>query len=87
MLGFIDELELADNVYRTQDYIVTQDLSVTENDFDGMLISADKLGNMNMAYVGTKMGLPKYVFQNFLTEDKDDAFWVQYGIDLAEQGR
>lgn len=38
MLGFIDELEIADNVYRTQDYIVTQDLSVTENDFDGMLI-------------------------------------------------
>ncbi len=55
--------------------------------FDGMLISADKLGNMNMAYVGMKMGLPKIVFQNDLTTDKDDAFWVQYGIDLAEQGR
>ena len=38
MLSFIDELEIADNVYRTQDYIVTQDLSVTENEFDGLLI-------------------------------------------------
>lgn len=55
--------------------------------FDGMLVSADKLGNMNMAYVGTKMNLPHIVFQNFLTKDKDDAFWVQYGIDMAMQGR
>ncbi|MDO5478396.1 MAG: peptidoglycan-binding domain-containing protein [Clostridia bacterium] len=76
------------------DYFDGNDMSKDNNKnwrpwmyFDGMLISADKLGNMNMAYVGTKMGLPKFVFQNILTEDKDDAFWVQYGIDLAEQGR
>ena len=76
------------------DYFDGNDMSKDKNKnwrpwmyFDGMLISADKLGNMNMAYVGTKMGLPKFVFQNFLTNDKDDAFWVQYGIDLAEQGR
>lgn len=55
--------------------------------FDGMIMGADKLGNMNMAYVGVKLGLPHYVYQNFITNDKDDPFWVQYGIDMAEQGR
>ncbi len=55
--------------------------------FDGMIMGADKLGNMNMAYVGAKLGLPRIVYQNFITNDKDDPFWIQYGIDLAEQGR
>ena len=55
--------------------------------FDGYLIGADKFGNMNMAYVGKKMGLPEWVYKNFTTKDKDDPFWVQYGIDLAESGR
>ena len=55
--------------------------------FDGMLVSADKFGNINMAYVGVKMNLPHWVFQNTYTTDKDDAFWVQYGINMAEQGR
>lgn len=55
--------------------------------FDGMLVSADKFGNINMAYVGVKVNLPYSVFQNFATTDKDDAFWVQYGINLAEAGR
>lgn len=55
--------------------------------FDGRLISADKLGNMNMAYVGKNMGLPEWVYKNITTTDKDDAEWVQYGIDLAKTGR
>ncbi len=55
--------------------------------FDGRLISADKLGNMNMAYVGKNMGLPEWVYKNITTTDKDDAEWVQYGIDLANSGR
>ena len=55
--------------------------------FDGHLIAADKLGNMNMAYVGNKMGLPEWVYKNFETTDKDDPYWVQYGIDLAKSGR
>lgn len=38
MLSFIDELEVANNVYRTQEYIVTQEISVRENEFDGPLI-------------------------------------------------
>lgn len=38
MLSFIDELEVANNVYRTQEYIVTQELSIRENEFDGPLI-------------------------------------------------
>ncbi len=55
--------------------------------FDGKLIGADKLGNLNMSYVGKKMGLPEWVYSNPYTNDKDDAFWVQYGIDLANSGR
>ena len=55
--------------------------------FDGMLASADKFGNINMAYVGVNMNLPYAVFENFATTDKDDAFWVKYGIKMAEQGR
>ena len=76
------------------DYFGEIDMNVDNNRnwrawmyFDGMLISADKFGNINMAYVGTKMGLPHIVFQNFATKDKDDTPWVQYGIDMAEQGR
>ena len=32
MLSFIDELEIANNVYRTQKYIVTQEISVRDNE-------------------------------------------------------
>ena len=53
--------------------------------FDGMLVSADKFGNINMAYVGVKMQLPYIVFQNFATTDKDDASWVQYGISMQSK--
>lgn len=55
--------------------------------FDGHLIAADKLGNMNMAYVGKNMGLPEWVYKNVTTTDGEDAKWVQYGIDLAKSGR
>ncbi len=55
--------------------------------FDGELMGADKLGNMNMAYVGKKMGLPEWVYKNKYTMDKDDPQWVQYGIHLANSGR
>ena len=76
------------------EYFRNLDMSVDNNRnwipwmyFDGMLMGADKFGNLNMAYVGVKMGLPHFVYQNFATTDKDDAFWVQYGIDMAEGGR
>ena len=55
--------------------------------FDGDLISADKLGNMNMSYVGKRMGLPEWVYKNVTTTDKDDGAWVQKGIDMAKAGR
>jgi uncharacterized protein YjdB len=55
--------------------------------FDGMLMAADDFGNLNMAYAGKKMGLPEIVYKNFTTTDGKDAFWVQYGIDLAKSGR
>lgn len=42
MLSFMDELKVANNVYRTQEYIVTQEMSVRENEFDGpMIVSVD----------------------------------------------
>lgn len=55
--------------------------------FDGMLLAADDFGNLNMAYVGAKMGLPNWVYQNFVTTDGKDAFWVQYGINMVNHGR
>ena len=42
MLNFMDELEIANNAYRTQEYIVTQEISVRSNEFDGpMVVSVD----------------------------------------------
>ena len=55
--------------------------------FDGMLVSGDKFGNMNLGYVGFEMSLPEYVYLNFATTDKDDAFWVEYGMNMAKNGR
>ena len=40
-----------------------------------------------MAYVGKNMGLPEWAYKNFETMDKDDPYWVQYGIELANSGR
>ena len=55
--------------------------------FDGELISADKFGNINLGYVGTKMGYSGFMLQNPTTMDKDDGPYLQYGIDMAKQGR
>lgn len=42
MVGFVDELELASNAYRTKDYIVTQRIIFRNNKVDGaMIISID----------------------------------------------
>ena len=42
MLSFMDELEIANNAYRTQEYIVTQEISVRSNEFNGpMVVSVD----------------------------------------------
>ena len=56
--------------------------------FDGMLIAGDDFGNLNMAYVGYKMGLPTSVYQKSCKPLMVKMiFWVQYGIDLAKSGR
>ena len=55
--------------------------------FDGMIISADKFGNINLGYVGTKMGFSGVMIKNSFTMDKDDGPYVQYGINMAIQGR
>lgn len=66
MLGFIDELEVADNVYRTQDYIVTQEISVRKNEFDGPLICS-----MDIFFKRTKERDAMYekVFEDRIHED------------------
>ncbi len=56
--------------------------------FDGYLIGADKFGNMNMAYVGKKMGIPEWVYKNPTTmDDPKDIFWIDKGTSYAESGR
>ncbi len=55
--------------------------------FDGMIVSADKFGNINLGYVGTKMGFSGFLLKNPTTMDKDDGPYVEYGIRMAEQGR
>jgi RHS repeat-associated protein len=55
--------------------------------FDGMLIAADDVGNMNLSYVGARAYLPIPLYQNPATTDNKDAFWIQYGMDMANQGR
>ena len=42
MLDLVDELELANNAYRTKNYIVTQRIILRNNELDGaMIISID----------------------------------------------
>lgn len=40
MLGFVDELEIANNVYRTEKYIVTQELIFEKSDLRGSRIES-----------------------------------------------
>jgi hypothetical protein len=64
--------------------------------FDGEIWGADQIGNMNMAYVGMKMELPKAVFNNPLTRQQIPRVWerderdikaIEKGIEVAESGR
>lgn len=71
-----------------------KDMSVNNNKnwtpwiyFDGDIISADKFGNINLGYVGTKMGYHGRQLKNLYTMDKDDGSYVIYGIDMANQDR
>ncbi|MDR0498912.1 MAG: RHS repeat-associated core domain-containing protein, partial [Holophagales bacterium] len=56
--------------------------------FDGMIIGADKVGQINLGYVGTKMGWPKWMLLiPGVTDDKDDGPYITHGINMANQGR
>ena len=55
--------------------------------FEGKVWGADKIGNINLGYVGTKMGFDGVMIQNALTMDKDDGPSVTLGIQLANAGR
>lgn len=54
--------------------------------FEGRIISADKLGNINLAYVAARAGFPEHWYSNFATRDKDDAEYIDFGIELARSG-
>ena len=53
--------------------------------YDGQIISADKFGNINLGYVGIKMGFSGIMIENKYTMDKDDGPYVELGINLAYQ--
>ena len=53
--------------------------------FEGLIIAADDVGNINLAFVGYKMNLPQYVYSNFATRDGKDAAMIDLGIALAQQ--
>lgn len=55
--------------------------------FEGYLWGADKIGNNNLGYVGTRMGFADYWIQNQFTMDKDDRPAVTLGVSLAIMGR
>ena len=55
--------------------------------FDGEIRGADKIGNINLGYIGTKMGFGDLLIKNFATMDKDDGPSVELGIRLANMGR
>lgn len=56
--------------------------------FDGMIMGADKFGNINLGYVGTKMGFHKFLLSDILKllgDDPKDTAMIEYGIALAEK--
>ena len=56
--------------------------------FDGIVMGADKFGNLNLGYVGTKLGFSKNtLIIPVVTDDKGDGPYIQHGIDMANQGR
>ena len=55
--------------------------------FEGKIWGADKIGNINLGYVGYLMGFRGIMLKNIDTMDKDDAPAVNLGISLAQNGR
>ena len=43
MLGFVDELELANNAYRTEKYIVTQQIAFEKSEMAGSRLTSDEV--------------------------------------------
>jgi hypothetical protein len=55
--------------------------------FEGEIWGADQIGNMNLAYVGARMGLPEWVYANFTTKDDiRDINALDKGMELAREG-
>ena len=52
--------------------------------FEGELWGADKIGNMNLGYVGYSMGFRGAMLKNPATMDKDDGPSVELGIAMAQ---
>ena len=43
MLGFVDELELANNAYRTEKHIVTQQIAFEKSEMAGSRLTSDEV--------------------------------------------
>ena len=52
--------------------------------FEGKLWGADKIGNINLGYIGTILGFSGGFIQNQFTMDKDAGPAVMLGIYLAK---
>ena len=61
--------------------------------FDGMIIAADQFSNINFGYIGTYLCMSGVQLFNFATVDDGaegrlpDQWYLQYGIDMFNQGR
>lgn len=55
--------------------------------FEGQYMAADKFGNLNLGYVGTKMGYGGVLLINPATSGAGDQEWIEFGIKLANEGK
>ena len=54
--------------------------------FEGVMIGADKVANINWGYLGTNLGYSGFYLFNPLTTGGDDDRFIQMGVDLANSG-
>lgn len=54
--------------------------------FNGDLMGADKLANLNWGYVGTKLGYGGSLLLNRWTEGAGDGPYITWGVNLANSG-
>ena len=55
--------------------------------YEGQLMGADKVGNLNLGYVGKMMGYDGWLLQNQHTTGGGDGYWIYMGINKAKGQR